>query len=221
MNTKKLNIVITDDHPLVTKSLKDIFETFNNIGQVNIANNGNELLIYMKKKSIDLVVLDIKLPDRDGIELASIIKTTYKKTKVIVLSSFVSPEYVNQCYELKVEAYLNKSAPTDEINEGIKQVISGETYYCKEVKDILLNNLITRDKNPKNQNQKECLSSREIEILKLICKQKNYKQIAEILFISENTVRKHRQNIMQKAGCHSTTELYEYAIKRKLISLPQ
>ena len=221
MNTKKLNIVITDDHPLVTKSLKDIFETFNNIGQVFTANNGDELLIYMKKKSIDLVVLDINLPNRDGIELASIIKTEYKRTKVIILSSFVSAEYVNQCYELRVEAYINKSAPTAEINEGINYVISGETYYSKEVKDILLNNLITRDKNPKNQNQKECLSSREIEILKLICKQKNYKQIAEILFISENTVRKHRQNLMLKTNCHSATDIYEYAMRHKHILPPK
>lgn len=221
MPNKKLNVVITDDHPLVTKSLKDIFETFNHIGQVYIANNGEELLIYMKKKSIDLAVIDINLPDRDGIELASIIKTTYKKTKVIILSSFVSPEYVNQCYELKVEAYLNKSASTTEIIEGINLVIIGENYYSKKVKDILLNNLIKKDLQNEFHHKKDSLSVRETEILKLICKQKNYKQIAEILCVSAHTARKHRQNIMQKTGCHSTTELYEYAIKRKLISVPE
>ena len=220
MTHRKLNVVITDDHPIVTKSLKDVFQTFNNIRQVDIANNGDELMMYMKNKLIDLVVLDINLPNRDGIEIAAQIKNDYQRTKVIIFSSFISPDYVKQCYDLKLEAYINKTANTAEIYEGISQVLSGENYYCKDVKNVLLNNLIKNDNHQKSCHTKNCLTARELEILKLICKQKNYKQIAEILFISENTVRKHRQNLMLKINCHSTSELHWYAINHKLISIP-
>lgn len=219
MLKKKLNIIVTDDHPIVTKSLKEIFNDFQNISNINSANDGDELLDLMKKKSVDIVILDINMPGKDGIEVASIIKKNYKKTKVIILSSFISSEYVNQCYKIKVDAYINKSASTNEIIEGIKIVIKGEKYYSSDVKDILLNNFINQDQLNKDHIKNNGLSIREVEILKLICKSKNYKQIAESLFISENTVRKHRYNLMIKTNCHNTADIYEYAIKHKLISL--
>jgi DNA-binding NarL/FixJ family response regulator len=220
MINKKLNIIITDDHPIVTTSLKEMFGTFLNIVNIDIANNGDELLNLLKKRIVDIVILDINMPGKDGIELASIIRTNYKNTKIMILSSFISSEYVNQCYEVKVDAFINKSSSTNEIIEGINQVIKGEKYYSNDIKDILLNNLINKDQHNKQHHKKDSLSLREIEVLRLICQKKNYKQIAEILFISENTVRKHRQNLMAKTSCHSTSEIFEYAIKHKMISLP-
>jgi len=220
MTKKKQSIIIVDDHPVLCSGIKDILKQLPLIGKIQCVNNGESLLNLLQKETIDLVILDIGLPDMDGIELADIIKTKYKNTKILMLSSFVSPEFILQCYEIGVNAYLSKTANAEEIKRGINCVINGEQYFTSDVNTILLKRLIRKDQYHKFLQTNEELSSREIAILKLICHKKNYKQIAEILFISKNTVRKHRQNIMQKTICHNTTDLYEYALKKGIISLP-
>lgn len=219
-NEKRLNVAITDDHHIVGRGLRDIFYKIQDIGHIYFAHDSDSLFKLIKQEKIDLVVLDINLPGKDGLEIASILKTKHKKTKVVIFSSYVTPEYVYKCYELNVDAYINKTNNAEEIKEAIKNVINGEQYFCTDVKNILLKRLIQKD-HSQNQHKKDELSSREIEILQLICNKKNYKQIAELLYISENTVRKHRQNLMIKINCHSVTELYEYAIKNKIISVPK
>ena len=98
--------------------------------------------------------------------------------------------------------------------------MDGEQFYSPDVKNILLKRLALNDHARKHYHRKNEMSSREIEILILICKKKDYKQIAGILFISENTVRKHRQNLMLKTNSHNVTDLYEYALKHEIIPLP-
>jgi DNA-binding NarL/FixJ family response regulator len=220
INEKRLNVAITDDHHIVGRGLKDIFNKIPTIGHIYFAHDSVSLLKLMKQDKIDLVILDINLPGKDGLEIASVVKAKYKKTKVVMFSSYVTPEYVYKCYEQNVDGYINKTSNAEEIKEAIKNVIDGEQYFCSDVKNILLKRLIQKD-HSQNQHKKDELSSREIEILQLICNKKNYKQIAELLYISENTVRKHRQNLMIKINCHSVTELYEYALKNKIISVPK
>lgn len=211
---ENLNIVVVDDHPIVRKGLYDILIKFPFIKDVKLVDGGKKFLELMKNHTAHLVILDIRMPDIDGVDLAKIIKEKYSDTAIMIFSSHLSEQYINQCYEIGVDAYVSKDANTGEIKTAIQKIIQGETYFSADVEKILLKKLMQKGKN------KDKFSDREKDILKYICEGKANKKIAEILFISENTVNNHRANIMKKANCHNVRELYEFALQNKLIEMP-
>jgi len=210
---EKINIVVVDDHPIVRNGLLDILLKFPFIDSVKLADGGKSFLTLMKNHSADLVILDIRMPDMDGVDLAKIVKEKYRNMAIMIFSSHLSEQYIHQCYEIGVNAYISKDADTGEIKTAIQSIMKGETYFSADVKTVLLKKLMQKGKN------KELFSDREKEILKYICEGKANKKIAELLFISDNTVNNHRANIMKKADCHNVTELYEFALLNKLIEI--
>ncbi len=207
-------MVVVDDHPVVRNGLYDILKKFPFINEVEKADGGKKLLEIIMKRRPDMVTLDIRMPDIDGVDVAKLVKQKFDdKIKILMFTSHMSEQYINQCYEIGVDGYLSKDADTSEIKTAIQTIMKGESYFSDEVKAVLLKKLMQKGK------QKETFSEREREILKYLCDGKSNKKIAEILFISENTVNNHRANIMKKANCHNVTELYEFALQNKHIEL--
>lgn len=212
------DIVVYDVHPIIGIGLKAILARTKAIGNIHMANSETTLFSLLNDGSIGLVILDSNQFNADSVLLVSKLKLRHKQTKVALFNTFFDPVQLQQFYTLKVDAYVKKDCPSDEIVKAVEVALQGEKYYCEQVKNVLFD-LKEEKKHLEGQSKGESLlSKREIEVIKLICARKNYKQIAEILLVSENTVRKHKQNLMLKTKCHNANDIYEYALNNNLIA---
>ncbi len=195
-----ISVIIVDDHPVVAHGLKSYFETSGSIIVKGIANTAKECIGLLNIVTPDVILLDMKLPDSSGIELGKIIFDNCPCSKIIVLSSYNQQYYINAMLKLGVQGYLLKNTPPNIIIDAIIQVHEGENYFCKEVNKLLV---------PTDDNL--FLSTREIEVLKLIAQGLTNQQIAEKLFISHLTVDSHRKNLIIKLGAKNTASLINIA----------
>lgn len=212
--SNKISIGIIDDHPLILSGLNELLTKYKDIGSIHSFANSVELFSYLAKSKLDVIIIDIRISKTDdGINISSIIKTKYSSIKIIIYSGFVNQSYILEALKIDVDAYVSKDSPIEEILLAVDSVIASKKYYSKDVLHFTdfhhnINTVAAVD-----------LTEREVEILKLICKGLDYKQIADKLFISKFTVRSHRQNLMIKTKCHNIHDLYQYAIQNNLISL--
>ena len=187
---KKASLVIVDDHNLFRNGLKFIINEIKGVEVVAEASNGLEFLDIIKDFKPDLVLIDINMPELDGIEASRRALTHYPDLKILVLSMFGEEEYYNTMIDIGVKGFLLKDSDNTELQNAIERVLSGHTYFSQE----LLLNLI---KN-KESNIPVHLSAREKEVLKLICDGLSNHEIADRLFISQRTVERHRANLLLK-----------------------
>lgn len=210
----KVSIGVVDDHPLILSGLRELLSKNKAIDSFTSFLNSVDLLEYLKSNTIDILIVDIRiLNSEDGFSISSFIKSKYAHTKIIIYSGFVNQSYITEAMKIDVDAYVSKDSPIEEILLAIEKVNNGEKYYSNDVYQ-----LIEFYEAQTNTMQLD-LTEREIEILKLICKGLDYKQIADQLFISKYTVRSHRQNLMVKTKCHNIHDLYQFAIQNGLISI--
>lgn len=212
--SNNISIGVVDDHPLILNGLRELLSKDNSINTFTSFTNSSELFDFLNINNLDIVIVDIRiLNSDDGFNVSSTIKSKYVNTKIIIYSGFVNQSYIAEALKLDVDAYVSKDSPIEEILLAIEKVKAGEKYYSKDVYQ-----LIEFYKPKFNIDQLE-LTEREIEVLKLICKGLDYKQIADQLFISKHTVRSHRQNLMIKTNCHNIHDLYQFAIQNGLLSI--
>lgn len=208
---KKASLVIVDDHNLFRKGLKFIINEIEDVEVIAEASNGLEFLGIIKDFKPDLVLIDINMPELDGIEASRRALARYPDLKILVLSMFGEEEYYNTMIDIGVKGFLLKDSDNTELQNAIERVLSGHTYFSQE----LLLNLI---KN-KESNLPVHLSAREKEVLKLICDGLSNHEIADRLFISQRTVERHRANLLLKTESSNSISLVIYAIKNKLIEI--
>jgi len=212
--SNNISIGVVDDHPLILNGLRELLSKDNSITSFTSFTNSSELFDFLNINNLDIVIVDIRiLNSDDGFNVSSTIKSKYVNTKIIIYSGFVNQSYIAEALKIDVDAYVSKDSPIEEILLAIEKVKAGEKYYSKDVYQ-----LIEFYKPKFNIDQLE-LTEREIEVLKLICKGLDYKQIADQLFISKHTVRSHRQNLMLKTKCHNIHDLYQFAIQNGLLSI--
>lgn len=206
-------ICITDDHQLVLEGIKLLLQDQDDLAIVGLCRSSSELLDFIKNTHIDIVLLDINLPDQNGIETCKYITKHYPAVKVIGLSMIGESNLIKLMLKNGALGYLHKNAGKSEIVKAIHDVKSGQVYISKEMKDILIgiadNNVVNNTPFPK-------LSSREVQILKMITNEKTTQEIADTLFISFGTVETHRRNIMIKLGVKNTAGLVRIAIEYNL-----
>ena len=196
MQTK--NILLIDDHSLIREGIKSTLTQANNDFMMHEAQSISEGIQLLESKEFDLVILDISLPDGNGMDLAQKIFNSQKIIKVIMLSMYDDYEYISKCLEIGVDGYLLKSNG-DEIVSAVNEVLSGGKYYCTGVKDLIMNQYAVRARSKQLSDQNEInLTNREKEVMKLVVEGSTSKDIAERLFISTRTVDTHRSNIMKK-----------------------
>lgn len=215
---KNINIVLTDDHALFRNGLKMLLSGYEGFTVVGEASNGNELLKILKGGGVDLIMLDISMPEMDGIEAASIIVKDYPTVQIITLSMFGEEDYYFKMVSLGVKGFLLKNSSIDEVALAIRTINDGGSYFSGELLSSLVDSLQYAN-SQSDEEDENTLSSREKEILFQICKGLSNQEIGEKLFISKRTVDKHRANILAKTSCKNTANLVVYAIKNGLVEI--
>ncbi|MEN8119737.1 MAG: response regulator transcription factor [Bacteroidota bacterium] len=216
--TKKISIFLVEDHKIVRDGLKALLLGVNDIKIIGEAASGKVFFEKLLEVKPDIVILDIGLPDISGIEIAQKLTHNLPETKVIVLTANTDENSIVQAVKAGVSGFLSKDTPKDEFLEAIRSVQNGEKYFGDAISNIVYKGYINtiKGKQPKD---KKSLTSRELEVLKLISEGLTYKEIAEKLFISARTVETHRNNILEKLNLNNNIELVKYAIKHKIVDL--
>jgi DNA-binding NarL/FixJ family response regulator len=211
--SKVIQILIVDDHQMFLDGLKTLLSKEKNLNIAAEANNGNEALEILAKIPVDLVITDINMPVMSGTELTKQIKKVYPKIKVLVLTMYNDREIIHEIVMTEAEGYILKNSNKKELLNAINRIIDHGTYYSNEVISIMTENYVVKEKI---RNRTQGLSTREKEIIALICQELTSAEIAEKLFISPLTVETHRRNILRKSNSKTIVGLIKFAIDNKL-----
>ena len=219
--TEKIKVYLADDHQMLIEGMKAVIKTNDNFEVVGFSLNGIQLIEQVEKTRADILVMDINMPEKDGIEVLKELSNTKKSFKVIVLSSYDDLKLVKEVINLGARGYLTKQSVGDNIIEALTEVHNGEEYFCNIMQDKILASF---SQNNKNDDLSELLppiylTNRELVIIKLIALEYSGKMISEKLFISTNTVETHRKNLIKKLNVKSSIGLVKYAIKNNLTQL--
>ncbi|MCX8530769.1 response regulator [Chryseobacterium luquanense] len=211
MPSEKINIIIVDDHPIVLEGLKTMLKNEPLFHISESFTSGEGILDFVKLNNIDIVLLDITLPDISGIELCKEIKKVSQNTSVIMFSNRSERSVIMQSIQNGASGYLLKNTSVKELIDCIKGALSGNIVFCNETKQMISkpskNELISIPR----------LTKREKQILKLLAGGKTSVIIAEELCLSSLTVDTHRKNLLQKFQAKNSTELITLAIQQNLI----
>ncbi len=207
-----IRVLITDDHPVVRRGIRQILEDDERIILIHEASDGKELLDKLGKHDYDVVLLDISLPGRSGIELISQVKKIRQKTAVLILSIHSEELYAIQALKYGASGYLTKSSAPEELLSAVYKASRGEKYISASLAERLAENLLSdSDKPPHLQ-----LSIRELEVLQLLSEGKKVGQIAEELSLSPKTISTYRERLLTKLRLKNTSDLIRYAIMEGL-----
>ncbi len=215
---KKIRILLADDHRLFREGLRAILEQLPEFEIVGEANDGHEALAMAGKFTPDIILLDISMPNLNGIEVARRIAEVSPVTKVIILSMHLDQHYVTESLKAGARGYILKDSAVDELTTAIKNVIGGEIFLGNRVTGVVVSDYVGLAKG-KPASAFSILSGREIEVLQLIAEGRSTKEIAADLNVSVKTIETHRKQIMDKLDIHSIAELTRYAIREGIISL--
>ena len=211
MRHKPISVLIVDDHPMVIEGLKTLLSDDNRVHVKTFFTNGKDTLDFLEKETVDVVLLDVNLPDINGVEMVTKILNKRATINILGLSTYSEPSIINQMIKNGVKGYLLKNATSDELVNAITQAHNGNFYFGSEVQKILADSVTNDNKDlPK-------LTRREKHILALIAEGKTTNIIAEELFISPLTVETHRRNLMQKLEVSNAASLVKIAVEQKLI----
>lgn len=212
-----LKVFITDDHELYLEGLVLLLNKQQGIQVVGSALTGKELLQKLPGVEVDILLLDVHLPDTDEEELLKKIRTLHPNLKILYLTIMRGTRYIHKLIRHDIHGYILKNTSIEELVKALKTVSEGKKYFSKEI------NIIDTDQDFRNtvtiEDKKvdEILSRREIEVLTLICKEYSNSEIAEKLFLSVSTVETHRKNLIAKLGVNNTVGLVKFALRNNLI----
>lgn len=211
-----INIIIVDDHSLFRNGMKLLLSNAGNFDVIAEASNGKEFLSLLERITPDVVLMDIDMPEMDGIQATAKALEKNANLKIIGLSMYGEEEYYYKMIEAGVCGFLLKNSDINEVKLAITSVYEGGKYFSQELLYNVVKNIKTTQTH---QEVVENLSDREIEVLKQICIGLSNQEISEILHISKRTVDKHRANLLDKTNSKNTAHLVMYAIKNKLIDI--
>lgn len=211
-----ITVMITDDHSMIREGLKNLLELDGDIKVIAEAENGVECLEQLNQYFPDVLLLDINMPKMNGLEVLQNIKERHLKVKVLVLTVHNEVEYLMKAIDIGVEGYILKDSESDELKKAINAVYSGETYIQPNLIPRLNAKMIEKNKYV---DKIECLTNRELEVLKLLSVGMFNKEIAEDLSISERTVKNHVSNIFKKLEVTDRTQAAVFAIRNNLIQI--
>jgi len=212
-----IKVFVTDDHELYLEGLCLLLKKQEGIEVVGSCLNAEELFKNLSNLQIDILLLDVHLPDMEEEEVLKKIRQIKPDLKVLYLTMMRGTRYIHKLMKYGLQGYLLKNAGIEELKSAIQTVAAGGTYYSKEINIMDVSNDFRNTITIDDKQVDEILSKREIEILKLICKEYSNAEIAEKLFLSISTVETHRKNLISKLGVNNTVGLVKFAIKNKLI----
>jgi DNA-binding NarL/FixJ family response regulator len=217
--TKKLRILVADDHELVRRGIRGLLRAQRRWAVVGEAANGREAVEKANKLKPDVAILDISMPELDGLQATRQIRQAALTTEVVVLTMHESDQMVRRVLDAGALGYVLKSDLATQLVNAVKHVSAGKLFLTPRVSGIVLQGFLNSQPYPKEHSQSRP-TPREIEIIRLLAEGKSNKEVAAKLGITIRTVETHRAKIMLKLGLHSLTELIHYAIRHKIISAP-
>lgn len=216
---KKIKVHIADDHMVLIDGIKAVLKTDRKIECVGSSLNGQEVLDWHTENTSDVLVLDINMPEVDGIKVLREFSKRDSKPRIIVLSSYDDQKLVNEVLKIGASGFLAKKCAGEEIVKAIKVVHQGEQYFSEEIQKKIVS--IASHKKVRDTAQDgsyfSSLTEREIEILKQIAQEYSTKEIADNLSITFNTVESHRKNLLRKLNVKNAIGLAIYAHKNQLV----
>lgn len=213
--TDKIKIAIIDDERLIREGLKLMLSTYKDIEVVAVGSNGYEALEICKNNNVDIVLMDIRMAECDGVMGTRLIKEQFSKIKILILTTFKDKEYIQDALRYGAFGYLLKDSSHEVIYEGIKTAFSGNMVIHPEV----ANEIIKEGINSNRENiDAYALSEKEIEIIKNIAKGLSNKEISECMFLSEGTIKNNITNILSKLDLRDRTQIAIFAFKKGIVT---
>lgn len=210
----KIEIIIADDHMMIREGLKQLLELDGTMKVIAEANDGEECLNLLNKKiHPDILLLDINMPKKNGIEVLEYIKQNKIPVKVLILTVHNEVEYLLKAVDIGIDGYLLKDSSYDELKEAIDVVISGNTYIQPSLLPALNESM---EDYALDKEKIECLTKRELDVLRLISEGCSNKKISDELTISERTVKNHISHIFRKIDVQDRTQAAVFAIRNKI-----
>jgi two-component system nitrate/nitrite response regulator NarL len=203
-----INLLIADDHQVVIDGLKSLLSLEDDFQVVGEAQNGKMVLEALKDQKIDVVLLDINMPEMDGIETARRMREQHPNVKILILTMYNRPEFIRNIIEVGASGYVLKNAGKDELINAIRKVERGEDYFSLSVTNTLMDSFKSGAESSKVE-----LTKRERGVLTLIAEGNKTSEIAEKLFLSTHTVDTHRKNLLSKLNIKNAAGLVRYAIE--------
>lgn len=213
-----MKVLLADDHKIVRDGLRNLLEKQQDITVAGEAEDGREALQLARKLSPDVVIMDIAMPDLNGIEATRQILSEIQNVKIVALSMHSDKRYVSEMLKAGASAYLLKDCAFEELITAIRTIMKGKIYLSPGIAGVVIEDYI-RKGSKTDSSVFSLLSDREREVLQLMAEGRTTKEIAEHLYVSVKTVETHRTNIMTKLDIHSIAELTKYAIREGLTSL--
>ena len=209
-----IKVLIVDDHYLFAEGLNSMFKSTENITVVAHTNNGNEVPSILDKLEIDVILMDIDMPIKNGIETMESLKKLQYDIPILMLTMHQSISKIRRALEKGAQGYILKDASKSELVEAVIRTSNKENYFHPKIHDQIFNYF----RNKKSTaNEIESLTKREKEIIKHLSEGLNSKEIGKVLFISEHTVKTHRRNMMHKLGVKTSAELIHLANEKGII----
>ncbi|MGA3201056.1 MAG: response regulator transcription factor [Bryobacteraceae bacterium] len=215
---QQIRILLADDHNVMRKGLKLLLESQPEFTVVAEAADGRQAVEQAEATSPDVAVLDITMPNLNGIEAAQRIVSQRPNTSIIILSMHSDEGYVLRALKAGAKGYLLKDSAEQDLIEAIMTVHQGKTFFSREIAKMLVEDYIRDVRTRGIEDSYELLTSREREILQLLAEGKSNKEIAGALNLSAHTVETHRRNLQDKLNLHSIAELFLYAVRKRIIS---
>ncbi len=208
-----MNVILADDHSIIREGLKLLLETQPDIHVIGTATNGRDAVSQVLKLRPDIVIMDIVMPELNGIEATIKIRETNASAKVVILSMYASSEYIFRAFNAGAYGYVLKESAGAEIIQAVRAVKDGHRYLSEKISDLIVDNFMRQYDIAERKSPIERLSRREREILQLIAEGKTSAEIASIVYLSPKTVDTYRSRIMKKLGVSDHTALIKFSIQ--------
>ncbi|HOE15893.1 MAG TPA: response regulator transcription factor [Syntrophorhabdaceae bacterium] len=208
-----MNVILADDHSIIREGLRLLLETQPDIHVIGTATNGRDAVSQVLKLRPDIVIMDIVMPELNGIEATIKIRETDASAKVIILSMYASSEYIFRAFNAGVYGYVLKESAGAEIIQAVRAVKDGRRYLSEKISDLVIDNFMRQYGIAEKKSPIERLSQREREILQFIAEGKTSAEIASIVYLSPKTVDTYRSRIMKKLGVSDHTALIKFSIQ--------
>ena len=214
----KIKVLLVDDHTVVLKGLAFFLSTQEDLELVGEANNGKEALVKVGETNPDVILMDLYMPEMDGVEATAYIKKEYPNVKVIVLTSFSDQAHVLPALRAGASGYILKDVEPDQLVEAIRSAYKGNIQLHPDIANALLSQTLpVEEKEEESSIQVDVLTARENEVLQLLAKGMSNKEIASVLVITEKTVKAHVSSILSKLHLSDRTQAALYAVKNGIV----
>lgn len=214
----KTKILVADDHGVVRKGLRFLLERHDDMEVVGEASSGREAIRMAEEFDPEIIIMDIAMPQFNGIDAAEQILRKNSNARVIMLSMYTDEEFLTRSLAVGVKGYLLKDSAEVDLVPAVRAVAAGKSFFSSQIAQALAEDYLRQLQTKGLQDSYDLLTAREKEILQLLAEGKSNKEAASVLKVSPYTVETHRMHLMQKLNLHNTAEIVLYAVRKKIIT---